>query len=187
MSFRVFSIIFCSYAFQMNKTFSVILLVQPLMTSLAIIISLFCVMVNYWYAGIGYIIFAYNQLISMCAVGQSVQNNVSFTEDHVHFNTKKSNPWTLNRFHIPFKIEVTKLMGNWIWIQNFRKKSGIFARQFSEFSGFLCVFSIQNFIIRYFLYFRKKSLMKSKNRLIIMKKYSSGPIAPSIFQLENFI
>lgn len=62
----------------MNKTFSISLLVQPLIASAAIVISLFCVMVNFWIAGIGYIIFAYTQLISMCAVGQSVQNNVSF-------------------------------------------------------------------------------------------------------------
>ncbi|XP_031622921.1 uncharacterized protein LOC116340516 [Contarinia nasturtii] len=64
-----------NYASKMNRTFGVILLVQPLISSFSMILSLFCVMVNFWYAGIGYIIFAYTQLLSMCAVGQSVQNN----------------------------------------------------------------------------------------------------------------
>lgn len=65
-----------SYTSKMNRTFGIMLLVQPLIASLGIILSLFCVMVNFWYAGIGYIIFTYTQLLAMCAVGQSVQNNV---------------------------------------------------------------------------------------------------------------
>lgn len=72
----------------MNRTFGVILLVQPLIASFSIIISLFCVMVNFWYAGIGYIIFAYTQLLSMCAVGQSVQNNVNENKNFIRFSEK---------------------------------------------------------------------------------------------------
>lgn len=61
----------------MNKTFSSILLIQPMISSLSIVISLFCVMVNAWFAGIGFIIFAYTQFLAMCSVGQSVQSNVN--------------------------------------------------------------------------------------------------------------
>lgn len=68
----------------MNKTFGYMLLVQPLIASLSIIISLFCVMVNLWYGGIGFIIFAYTQLLAMCTVGQTVQDNVEQKKSLAH-------------------------------------------------------------------------------------------------------
>lgn len=60
----------------MNQIFGRVLLVQPLLNFIAIVIALFCIMTYDWYAGIGFIIFTYTQLFSMCAVGQTIQNNV---------------------------------------------------------------------------------------------------------------
>lgn len=60
----------------MYQTFNCILLVQPLMNSFSIVVALFCVMAYLWYPGVGFVIFAYTQLFSMCTVGQTIQNNV---------------------------------------------------------------------------------------------------------------
>lgn len=52
--------------------------VQPVCASLAISLTLFCIVMDDWYAGIGYIIFTYTQMFILCALGQSVQTNVSY-------------------------------------------------------------------------------------------------------------
>lgn len=70
-------IIICRYILKVNNAFSSVLLVQPMSASISITISLFCIVINNWYAGYGYIILTFSQMISYCAVGQTVQNNVS--------------------------------------------------------------------------------------------------------------
>lgn len=66
-----------SFIVQMNNLNKGVLLVQPLASAFSISLSLFCIITNDWIAGYGYVIFAFTKMLSLCAVGQSVQNDVS--------------------------------------------------------------------------------------------------------------
>lgn len=66
-----------SFIVQMNNSNKGVLLVQPLASSFSVSLSLFCIITNDWMAGYGYVIFAFTKMLSLCAVGQSVQNDVS--------------------------------------------------------------------------------------------------------------
>lgn len=106
-----------SFTLKMNKTFGNMLLVQPLITSLSIIISLFCVMVNFWYAGIGYIIFAYVQLLAICTVGQTVQDNVKLKNEYKHACVHASEESPTNSIFIYFQqnLQLQRVLSESEW------------------------------------------------------------------------
>lgn len=66
-----------SYTLTLNNTYKSVLLMQPILASMAIALTLFCIVMNDWYSGYGYIIFTYAQMFILCALGQSIQTNVS--------------------------------------------------------------------------------------------------------------
>lgn len=66
-----------AYLTQISATYYNVFLVQPLSSALAISLTLLCIIADNWIGGYGYILFIFSQMISLCAIGQYLQNGVS--------------------------------------------------------------------------------------------------------------